>query len=520
MVGAAQVYSMLTDGRELALLDVRETGIFTGAHILAARSAPLSRLELLIDDLVPRKSTRIVVCDAGSGLAMRAAGKLGDFGYSDVAILDGGIDAWKGAGYVLFSGFNVPSKAFGEFVEHHYETPNISAADLHAMIESGEDMVVLDSRPLDEYQRMSIPTGIDVPGAELAYRVHDLAPDPQTTVVVNCAGRTRSIIGAQSLINAGIPNKVLALTNGTMGWVLAGYTCDKGSKNIAPPPGEEGLARAQEAAARVKKRFGVRAANWAEVAEWRQDPMRTLYLLDVRTVEEFEAGHPVGAIHAPGGQLVQGTDSFIGTLNARIVLYDPTGIRNALSASWLIQMNWHDVYVLDGGVEGSDFIQGPHTPFVPGLDEAKCQEIDAAALKALIDGGDTVVMDLADSKTYGAGHIPGAWFAVRSRLDIALAALPPHATLVLTSEDGRLARLVAGEAAAASPANLLMLAGGTKAWADAGNPLSEGPEKMADEADDVFLKAYDGPKGGPEAMQAYIDWETDLPRLIKMDGTS
>src|SRR3954468_7316465 len=76
-------------------------------------------------------------------------------------------------------------------------------------------MVVLDSRPFDEYQRVSIPTAVNVPGAELALRIHDLAPSPQTLVVVNCAGRTRSIIGAQSLINAGVPNKVVALRNGT-----------------------------------------------------------------------------------------------------------------------------------------------------------------------------------------------------------------------------------------------------------------------------------------------------------------
>ena len=68
------------------------------------------------------------------------------------------------------------------------------------MIDRGENMVILDSRPWSEYHQMNIPTGVDCPGAELAYRVHDLAPDPETTVVVNCAGRTRSIIGAQSLI--------------------------------------------------------------------------------------------------------------------------------------------------------------------------------------------------------------------------------------------------------------------------------------------------------------------------------
>src|SRR5690606_35290739 len=114
--------------------------------------------------------------------------------------------------------------------EHQSGTPSVSADELHAMMRGGERMVVLDSRPWTEYRRMNIPTGIDCPGAELAYRVHDSVHDPDTTVVVNCAGRTRSIIGAQSLINAGVRNKVVALRNGTMGWALSGYDLENGAE--------------------------------------------------------------------------------------------------------------------------------------------------------------------------------------------------------------------------------------------------------------------------------------------------
>ena len=519
-VSAEDLRARITGSDELALLDVRETGVFSTNHILAARSVPLSRLEIMIDDLAPRKSVPIVVCDGGGGLAERAAEKLAGFGYTDVSVLAGGIDGWKDAGYVLFSGVNVPSKAFGEFVEHLEDTPNISAEELHGLIEGDADLVVLDSRPYDEYHRMNIPTGIDAPGAELVYRVHDMAPDPATLVVVNCAGRTRSIIGAQSLINAGIPNKVVALTNGTMGWVLAGYECGKGSTDVAPPPGDAGLAAAKEAAARVTKRYGVTVTSLAEVDGWRGDDTRSLYLLDVRTIEEFEAGHLAGAIHAPGGQLVQGTDNFVGALNARIVLIDDQSVRAVMSAHWLIQMGWTDVHVLDE-IEGAKLVQGPHSPKVYGLDGARPDEVEAGALKSMLDGGGTVVVDLADSRVYGQGHIPGAWFAVRSRLATGLKALPAHDHLVLTSEDGGvLARLVAGEAAELSSAPVSVLAGGTAAWTAAGYGLTKGPENLADAADDVFLKAYDGPGDAEARMQAYIDWELDLPRLIEEDGTS
>ena len=226
---------MLGDGGELALIDVREELIFSRSHLLWARNVPLSRLELRFAALVPRRATRIVLIDDNDGLAQRAADILARAGYSDLSYLDGGNAAWAAAGFELFSGVHVPSKAFGEFIEHAQRHAQRSAREeLDALMRAGTDMVVLDSRPYDEYSRISIPTGINVPGAELVLRVHDIAPSPDTLIVVNCAGRTRSIIGAQSLINAGVPNKVVALRNGTMGWHLAGLACDHGKDKRAP----------------------------------------------------------------------------------------------------------------------------------------------------------------------------------------------------------------------------------------------------------------------------------------------
>src|SRR5580700_4819754 len=328
------------------LLDVREELIFSRGHLLHARSLPLSRLELRIARLVPRRATRIVLVDDGDDLATRAAATLAGLGYGDLAVLDGGIAAWTTAGFELFSGINVPSKAFGEFVEHADATPSIGPEELERLLRDHADVVVLDSRPFDEYSRMSIPTGIDVPGAELVLRVRDLAPSPATTVVVNCAGRTRSIIGAQSLINAGVPNKVVALRNGTMGWNLAGFTCDSGQTRRGPNPSPDGLAWAQSAAARVADRFGVTRIDAAELERLRADPARTLYLFDVRDPAEYAAGHVAGSASAPGGQLVQATDHYVGTLGARIVVVDDKEVRAVMTASWLRRMGWKDVFVL------------------------------------------------------------------------------------------------------------------------------------------------------------------------------
>ncbi|MGH6916152.1 MAG: rhodanese-like domain-containing protein, partial [Geminicoccaceae bacterium] len=285
-------------GDEIALLDVREEALFGPEHILLAIHLPLSRLEPRAGWLVPRRDTRIVLCDGGDGLAQRAATILESYGYSSIAVLDGGVAAWRGAGYATFSGVNVPSKAFGEVVEHDYRTPSISPHELKAGIDAGDNMVVVDSRPLDEFRVMSIPTGTCVPGGELVYRIGALAPDPETLVVVNCAGRTRSIMGAQSLINAGIPNRVVALRNGTMGWHLAGLALDHGRTRYVPEVSRGQAEDARARAAAVGARFAVPRIDRATLAAWQADPDRTTYLFDVRSPEEFLAGHLPGSISA------------------------------------------------------------------------------------------------------------------------------------------------------------------------------------------------------------------------------
>ena len=369
-ISPADLHAALQDGDELALIDIREQGVFFDSHLFWAVCIPLSRLELQILDLVPRPSVRIVLCDDGpSGIAGEAMEVLDALGYSDVRILEGGTAAWAEAGYELYSGVNVPSKAFGEFVEHAYDTPRLPAQTLDETIRSGRDMVILDSRPVEEYRRMNIPGGIDVPGAELVYRVHEIAPDPETLVVVNCAGRTRSIIGAQSLINAGIPNEVAALKDGTMGWELAGFSCEHGSARFGPEPSPDAVAVAQDRAAAVARRFDVPFADKAAVEQWQAETgARTLYLLDVRTPEEFEAGHVAGARHAPGGQLVQATDEYVATRHARIVLFDDEQVRAVMTASWLIQLGWRDVHVYGGAIGDWPVETGPRPPAAPDIE--------------------------------------------------------------------------------------------------------------------------------------------------------
>jgi rhodanese-related sulfurtransferase len=508
------VKQMLADGGELALLDLREELIFSQGHLLFARSLPLSRLELAMARLVPRRTTRIVLCDDDDGLAARAAAVLTRFGYDNLFVLDGGVTAWAKAGFELFSGVNVPSKAFGEFIEHASHTPSIAAAELDRLMRDGTDLVVLDSRPFDEYVRVSIPTGINVPGAELVLRVRDIAPSADTLVVVNCAGRTRSIIGAQSLINAGVPNKVVALRNGTMGWNLAGLTCETGQDRRAPAVSGAGLAWAKSAAEPIARRLGIACIDRPALDRFHADADRSLYLFDVRDPAEYAAGHVPGAVSAPGGQLVQATDQYVGTLGARIVLIDDKEVRAVMTASWLRQMGWNDVFVL---AETGSETGWPGTE-VLGTNPRPELRIGCAELSALLARDAATVVDLSLSRGYAKAHIPGAWFAIRSRLAAALARIRPRATLVLTSEDGILAGLAAPEACALTSLPVRYLDGGNAAWRAAGHTLSADDPRMADEPIDAWLKPYERPGDTAGAMADYLAWETDLLPRIARDG--
>ena len=512
-LSAHQLQAWLTDGAELALLDVRDEGIFSAGHIFFAASTPLNRMEYLADAMVPRRNVRTVLVDDGDGLARRAADRLADWGYSSIRLLEGGMPAWRAAGFQSFSGMYVPSKAFGEFVEHACGTPRVTPAELEIWQHDGKDMLMLDSRPYDEFHRHTLPGAIDCPGAELVHRAFGMAPSDQTTIVVNCAGRTRGIIGAQALINAGIPNPVVVVENGMAGWYLHGGRFAERRTDVAPLPTPEALQKAVAAGQRIARQFGVREITTAELTAWHARTDRSVYLLDVRTPEEYQAGHLPGSRCAPGGQLVQSTDHYVGVRNACLVLVDDNnGVRARVTASWLLQMGWKDVYVLRDAlhVPGIALLRGPElTPLLGGEHRDAVSWVNVIELRSLLERKAAVVVDLNTSLGYRQGHIPGSWFAVRSRLQHSLRKLPAHHLLVLTSTDGTFAALASADAQAASLGPVRVLQGGTAAWQSAGLGLSTGLEHMADEATDVWHNPYEQ-DDREAAMEDYLQWEIDL----------
>ncbi|MEX0582928.1 MAG: rhodanese-like domain-containing protein [Sneathiella sp.] len=510
---------MKDDEGEYALIDVREQGVHSEGHPFFAVPLPLSHLELKTPRLLPRKSAPVYILDQGPELPLgeRAASKLSELGYTNITLVDGGVVGWHDAGLELFTGVNVPSKAFGEFVEEACGTPHVTSRDLAARREAGEKIAILDSRPFPEFHRMSIPGGIDMPGAELVHRVYETVPDENTPIVVNCAGRTRSIIGAQSLINAGVKNPVSALKDGTMGWYLAGLELAHREDTVAPPPGPGALARSQQAAKDVAMRFGVKQIGTAELQALQAEASnRSLYILDVRSEEEYFAGHLPASCHAPGGQLVQATDEYVAVRNSRLVLVDDDAVRGIMTASWLIQMNWPEVYVLT--LPASEMTEKA----TPVVEIRRAQTVSPYELDAVLSSGEPVaVIDLATSLDYRSGHVPGAYWVIRARLAEDHIFIPAVGLIILTSSDGELAHLAAPEIARLRPETIIrVLEGGTGAWAAASLVMESGDTRLLSKTDDVWYKPYDtnDKEAVRRRMEDYLTWEVGLVQQVARDG--
>jgi rhodanese-related sulfurtransferase len=517
------LHELLAGDGEIALVDVREEGNFSQAHIFYACCIPRSRLEIMLPSLVPRLSTPLVFCGDDIDEAERAATTAAANGYRDVAVLADGVDGWQASGFELFSGVNVPSKTFGEIVEHRERTPSIAPEELARLLAGDENVVVLDSRPMGEFNRMSIPSGICCPGGELVRHVSDLVPDDDSLVVVNCAGRTRSIIGAQSLINAGLSNQVVALRNGTMGWALAGLDLDHG-KRIAPPElSASARAWGQSAATAVAERHGAETVSEEVVRRWRGDPDRSLFLLDVRSPEEYERGHWPDSVSAPGGQLVQATDRYIGTLGSRVVVIDDDGIRACMAASWLRQMGW-DVYVLTLATEELSVEHGPARPAVLGAKDDIPAMTPVELSERLANGGDdnrTVVFDLSLTPQFIQGRIPGARHLPR-RLLAETARSESARTIVLCCADGRQSSVCARELTSDSPdgPEVCVVEGGFRAWADAGLDVESGKHGIFPGLNDAWRPPFEGSDDLRASMQAYLTWEVNLIAQAERDATA
>ncbi|MGE0627133.1 MAG: rhodanese-like domain-containing protein, partial [Hyphomicrobiaceae bacterium] len=471
-VDARTVKSWLSDGGEIAFVDVREHGQYGEGHPFLAVSVPYSRFEPGLVALVPNPAVRLVLMDGGDGVAERAAQRAEALGYSGISVMSGGAPGWAAAGYTLFAGVNVPSKTFGELVEHRRHTPRISATELRRRTEAGDNIRIFDGRTFAEFRRMSIPGGVSCPNGEMALHLAEITADPDATIVVNCAGRTRSIIGAETLITLGVTNPVLALENGTQGWFLAGLDLERGAKarlshGSPPQVSEDDRDRARALALRQGAGF----ASAAEVQGWLGEAARTTVLIDVRTQEEHVGDAPAGIVHAPGGQLIQATDQWVGVRGARLVLIDSEMVRAPVAAGWLAQLG-HEVWVLEGGMEAARSLKMPHGPKAPALPHL--DTVEARELATAMEQGRVLVLDLRPGMSFRRQHVPGATWSIRPRLSAALSR--SSEPVVLVADDPDTAQLAVVDLKALGAGDVRLLQGGLDAWTSAGLAVEASPD--------------------------------------------
>ncbi|MDQ0561220.1 rhodanese-related sulfurtransferase [Rhizobium mesoamericanum] len=346
-IDKATLVDWLGDGLELAVLDIRPSEDVGYASPLFATNLPAERLETELDRFVPRRVVRTVLVDAGDGLAEAAAARLAQVGWTDIHFLQGGIPAWIEGGTETLPTFDIPGVPFVTKVRDERGTPVVSAVELKAWRDQGQDVIVLDTRTLAEYEKAHVPGAVAVPGAELLLRFKDLVPSTETKVVVSCAGLPRAVLGAQTLIDASVANAVSYLDDGTRGWTDAGFELETGRTASYGEATEEARRFARERGESLSVKDDLTFIDRQTAERWNADPARTTYLLDVRTPEEFASSHLPGSISSEGGQLLGVSYRTIAVRGARVVLVDDLlGSRARIVAHWLARRGFEIAILL------------------------------------------------------------------------------------------------------------------------------------------------------------------------------
>lgn len=515
-----QFRALAEAGKSHALLDIREPGEYNAGHIPNSTSLPRRDIEFRLADLAPVRDIPIIVVGDGSERARLAAATMALNGYESVYLLRGGCPAWIEAGRPTATGTNVPSKRFGEEVHRKCEVPEIDPRELHLCMARGEPIRVLDARTPEEYGRFCIPGGINVPGGDLVLWAGDLKKEPGTRIVINCAGRTRGIIGTQTLRLLGLDN-VSALKNGTMGWVLSGLELEQRPNRATAGLPEMSRKFAEEQAARIAESERVPSLPVPELRRLMdQRGRRTLYLMDVRSAQEYAAGHIPGFQRVPGGQAIQRADDYIAVRQSTIVFACERSARAIMAAYWYRAMGFNEVYFVRGGVEawrenGLEIETGEPAKPVAGLERARAAArfVTAGELATQLSGPDLpVILDVGTSQEYGRGHVPGALWLSRGWLEETFPTSFPHREqpVVVTCPRGDHSTLAGATLQEIGYINVSVLEGGTAAWPQKELARETGLTRMLSEPNDVVLSA--SVTGNKEAMRRYLEWEVELGR--------
>jgi rhodanese-related sulfurtransferase len=493
-------------GGEVAFLDVREHGQYGEGHPLFAVSCPYSGLEHRVQRLVPATNTPVLLLDEGDNIAERAARRLSTLGYVNLHIVAGGAPGWAAAGFTLFKGVNVPSKLLGELAEHVWHPRTVTPTELSGWKADGREFNLFDTRPAPEYRKMSIPGARWLPNGELAHRFEAVAPDHATPIVLYCAGRTRGLIGAVGLRLAGVSHPVYVLENGTQGWALAGLSLDH-NRTPTPLPGldERAMDASRRRARILADTYQIPWINAEELAELAGDQSKTIYFFDIRSEDEYEAGHWPDAVHAPGVQLVQATDQWVAVRHGRLALFDDTGLRGTLAAFWLRQLGFEPFVVPDQGCVAELPGRIHRAPRRPSPQLLQITVLDAFNA---VRRGEALLLDLRSSQDHRRERPAHARWAIRPRLEVALNGW--RGPVYLFTADAHSAALAAIDLRELGVADVGLVTGGIEGWRQSGLPVLSSGEAFDADPIDYLQFVHDRHDGNLEAARRYLAWEQGL----------
>jgi rhodanese-related sulfurtransferase len=98
------------DCQQIMLVDVRETGEYASERIAGAIAHPLSTFNPASIEL--RSDRQMLLCCQSDRRSTQAAQKLFEAGVTDITHLEGGLGAWKAAGYATQIDLNAPISLF------------------------------------------------------------------------------------------------------------------------------------------------------------------------------------------------------------------------------------------------------------------------------------------------------------------------------------------------------------------------------------------------------------------------
>lgn len=507
-----------------ACIDVRERGEFALEHIPGTTPLARGTLEYRVETMIPSRRIPTVVCCDDGRRSHLAGSTLREMGYEDVRILAGGLERWRAGGFPTRQGWGVTGKEYGEKVAATKAPPEITAEELALSRSYGQKIVVADVRSEEEFVRGHVPAAYSVPGGQLLMELPRLPVGPESKLVISCAGRTRGILGAQMLREAGLRN-VYVLKNGSMGWWLAGYELEEGEGSERPEQPSKDVADWVERASRTLiEEEKIRFISAEELEKLRTSG-EVLYAVDVRLPGEFYAGHVPGSFSLPAGQVALAHENFIAVRHALIVVLADDEVRPVWAAALCQRLGFGRVAVLQGGIDawarrGGILEKGEPARMVHGLEKARTHvsAVKALGLRELIEHKKgIVILDVRGSGEFGFGHIPAARWLSRGKLELEIEkVLPAKKKPVITvCDSGVRSLLAAATLKSLGYLNVEYLERGLGAWQKEGLPLADGlegtgvtlEEAQGDFGHTLFRGAL---KKSRSQMERYLSWEEAL----------